>query len=179
MNKIPLLFLYDDNFRMTTKPNPACQWVFDGDGFAIEKLDGTNVRITTRCGTKVRVEQRRNPSKTEKRCGIVDPWYIDATDKWVLDAAACTDTTNWYDGEHCTEAIGPKIQGNPLGLPRRVCVAFNLGESPMLEVERTYLGLRSFLTSFNSRYAPGQLGEGIVFHHPDGRRAKIRRKDFK
>lgn len=25
---------------------------------------------------------------------------------------------------------------------------------------------------------PGHLAEGIVFHHPDGRRAKIKRKDF-
>jgi hypothetical protein len=29
-----------------------------------------------------------------------------------------------------------------------------------------------------SRYAPGHLAEGIVFHHADGRRAKIKRKDF-
>jgi hypothetical protein len=26
--------------------------------------------------------------------------------------------------------------------------------------------------------APAGLAEGIVFHHPDGRRAKIKRKDF-
>jgi len=25
---------------------------------------------------------------------------------------------------------------------------------------------------------PGHRAEGIVFHHPDGRRAKIKRKDF-
>jgi hypothetical protein len=30
----------------------------------------------------------------------------------------------------------------------------------------------------DSRFAPGHLAEGIVFHHPDGRRAKIKRKDF-
>jgi len=44
------------------------------------------------------------------------------------------------------------------------------------------VGLRppgsTFLTSLESRYAPGHLAEGIVFHHPDGRRAKIKRKDF-
>jgi hypothetical protein len=30
----------------------------------------------------------------------------------------------------------------------------------------------------DSQFAPGQLAEGVVFHHPDGRRAKIKRKDF-
>ncbi len=34
------------------------------------------------------------------------------------------------------------------------------------------------LVTLQSRYAPGALAEGLVFHHPDGRRAKIKRKDF-
>ena len=38
--------------------------------------------------------------------------------------------------------------------------------------------LWDFLAQLESRYAPGHLAEGIVFHHPDGRRAKIKRKDF-
>ena len=45
-------------------------------------------------------------------------------------------------------------------------------------VTRTYEGLRELLRKLDSRYAPGHLVEGIVFHHPDGRRAKIKRKDF-
>jgi hypothetical protein len=38
--------------------------------------------------------------------------------------------------------------------------------------------LRHVLATLDSRFAPGHLAEGIVFHHPDGRRAKIKRKDF-
>jgi hypothetical protein len=45
-------------------------------------------------------------------------------------------------------------------------------------VPRTYDGLREFLATLDSRFAPGHLAEGIVFHHRDGRRAKIKRKDF-
>jgi hypothetical protein len=37
-------------------------------------------------------------------------------------------------------------------------------------VPRDFDGLREYLASFN--------GEGIVFHHPDGRMVKIRRTDF-
>ncbi|WP_141584345.1 hypothetical protein [Actinomadura sp. WMMA1423] len=39
-------------------------------------------------------------------------------------------------------------------------------------------GLRDYLAKLDSRFAPGHLADGIVFHHPDGRRAKIKRRDF-
>jgi hypothetical protein len=35
-----------------------------------------------------------------------------------------------------------------------------------------------FLASPESQYSPGHLAEGIVFHHPAWRRAKIKRKEF-
>lgn len=89
-----------------------------------------------------------------------------------------TDVTGWPDGEHSVEALGPSIQGNPLGLTRHLCVPFNLKIPAYDEVPRTYDGLKRFLAALDSRFAPGHLAEGIVFHHPDGRRAKIKRKDF-
>lgn len=55
---------------------------------------------------------------------------------------------------------------------------FNLDVPVYEDVPRSYTGLRDFLAELESRYAPGHLAEGIVFHHPDGRRAKIKRKDF-
>jgi hypothetical protein len=45
-------------------------------------------------------------------------------------------------------------------------------------VPRTYEDLRQFLENLDSLFSPGHLAEGIVFHHSDGRRAKIKRKDF-
>jgi hypothetical protein len=39
-------------------------------------------------------------------------------------------------------------------------------------------GLQDFLERADSLFSPGHLAEGIVFHHPDGRRAKIKRRDF-
>jgi hypothetical protein len=40
---------------------------------ATEKIDGTNIRITLRNNTIVRVEKRRNPNKQEKANGITEP----------------------------------------------------------------------------------------------------------
>jgi hypothetical protein len=45
-------------------------------------------------------------------------------------------------------------------------------------VWRGYQELRAFLATLDSTFSPGHLAEGIVFHHPNGRRAKIKRKDF-
>lgn len=183
MEKIPTIFDRGEGFRVTHHPRKGCEWVFAGEGRATEKIDGTNVRLTIRAGHLVRVEKRRNPTKIQKQQGIVDGWYVDAEtlakeDKWIFEAVRGTDLSGWPDGEHSVEALGPNIQGNPLGLAKNLCVPFNL-EIPVYEnVPRTFEGLRTFLEKLESRFSPGHLAEGIVFHHPDGRRAKIKRKDF-
>jgi hypothetical protein len=182
MEKIPTLFERDDRFRVIDRPRAECAWVFEGEGVGTEKLDGTNIRLTVRSERLVRVEKRRNPSKLQKKQGIVDGWYVDAADgaedKWIMEAARNTDVSGWPDGEHPCEALGPRIQGNPLGLDEHRCVPFNLQVPAYENVPRSYDGLCEFLAALDSRFAPGSLAEGIVFHHPDGRRAKIKRKDF-
>ncbi len=184
MEKIPTLFDRGDDFRVTPSVREGCEWVLEGEGVPTEKLDGTNVRLTVRAGRVVRVEKRRNPSKLQKKQGIVDGWYVDADehgpeDRWIFEAVRGTDVSRWPDGEHSCEALGPKIQGNPLDVGAPVCVPFNR-EIPIFDdVPRSYEGLREFLRERDSLFAPGHLAEGIVFHHPDGRRAKIKRRDYR
>lgn len=184
MQKIPTLFERDAKFLVMDIWRADCTWVRDGQGVATEKVDGTNVRLTIRSGTVVRVEKRRNPSKQQKAAGIVDAWYTDAltsdpADAHIYAAVALTDCTTWVDGEHSCEAIGPNIQGNPLGLANPVCIPFNnLDRVWHSDAPRTFDGLYAILATQDSRLSPGHLAEGIVFHHPDGRRAKIKRKDF-
>src|SRR3990167_10917212 len=101
------------------------------DAKATEKLDGTNVRVTVRNHTIVRVEKRRNPDKIQKHKGIEEPWYVDATDgdpqdKWIFDAVKNTDILILPDGEWSGEALGQNIQGNPLNLTRNEVIFFTL-----------------------------------------------------
>ena len=183
MEKIPTLFQRGADFRVVDAVRAECAWVLAGEGTPTEKLDGMNVRLTVRAGQLVRVEKRRNPSKAQKQAGIRNGWYVDTAadapeDRWILRAATSTDVSGWPDDEHPCEALGPKIQGNPLQLEAYVCVPFNR-EAPVFdEVPLTFEGLRTYLATMESLYAPPQLAEGIVFHHADGRRAKIKRKDF-
>lgn len=183
MEKIPTIFERGDGFKVIDQPREGCEWVFAGEGVSTEKLDGTNIRVTLRSGEVVRVEKRRNPSKVQKKKGIVDGWYVDADeyaseDRWIFEAVRGTETDAWPDGEHPCEALGPRIQGNPLELQSHICVPFNLEVPTIEEMPRSFDGLQRALAELESRYAPGHLAEGIVFHHADGRRAKIKRKDF-
>lgn len=197
MNKIPTIFERGADFKVIDKPRAECAWVFNGEGVATEKLDGTNVRLTVRNGSVVRVEKRRNPSKAQKTQGIIDGWYVDALedaaeDRWIFAAVRGTNVTGFPDGEHSAEALGPSIQSNPLWLEKHMCIAFGLPRDfrpekttilglfvPAYDVcPRDYAGLKQWLATADSLFSPGHLAEGVVFHHQDGRMAKIKRKDF-
>ncbi len=150
---------------------------------ATEKIDGTNIRVTVRNHTVVRVEKRRNPTKLEKAKGIEDPWYVDASDssedKWIMDAVRNTNYTDVPDGEWSGEAVGPNIQGNPLNLPTNRVVFFTLGQCPVFEnVPADYEGLKVFLKEQKSKYGTDCGIEGIVWHCENGDMYKIKNKDF-
>ncbi len=193
MRKIPTLFKRDSDFKCIDEPHPDCDWVFKGEGIATEKLHGTNVRLTIRnnlgapdvFGTVVRVEKRHNPTREQKEVGILDPWYMDAlpdnpNDKWMIEAAKRIVIGRPIpDGEHCCEAMGPKIQGNPLGLEEHMCFPFDLTAPRYAEAPISFVELSLFLKELDSVWAPGHLAEGVVFHHHDGRRAKLKRSDFR
>jgi hypothetical protein len=66
------------------------------------------------------------------------------------------------------ELVGPTLAKNIYDLPQHQL--WKHGKE-QVEVGRSFEELRDFMQNFN--------GEGLVFHHPDGRMAKIRRKDFK
>ena len=190
MKKIPTLFERDENFHVIDKVRPGCEWVLDGEGVATEKLDGTNVRLTIRSGRCVRLEKRRNPSKVQKLHGVTVGWYADAVadglnDKWLFEAMANTplnrlgmDQIDVPDGEYSAEAVGPRIQGNPLSLKEHTCVFFTLDYEPHYSFERSFSWMERNIPKLESRWTPGRLAEGVVFHHPDGRMAKIKGKDF-
>lgn len=152
-------------------------------GIATEKLDGMNIRVTVRNHTVVRVEKRRNPDKIQKYKGIIEPWYVDASesseDKWIMDAVKNTDFSEIPDGEWSGEALGTNIQGNPLNLPTNRIVFFSLGQAPIFDnVPTSFEELKVWLPAQKSKYGTDCDIEGIVWHLPDGDMYKIKTKDF-
>lgn len=155
---------------------------------ATEKLDGTNVRVTIRNEGVVRLEKRRNPTNIQKQKGIIEPWYIDAyehekADKYIFEAVKCTDFKGVEDGEWSGEALGPKIQANPLNLENHIIFLFShpswREKITFKDTPVTYQELIEWLPKQKSFIGNDCGIEGIVWHNEStGEMYKIKCKDF-
>lgn len=171
MRKIPTLFErdYSDPSRVINLINPECFWVTLGEGVATRKYDGTcclvrDGKLYKRYETKkvppVDFEEVYYDEKTRKRFGW-RPVGDGPEDKWHREAF----NPALSDGTY--ELVGPKIQGNPERVLNHLLIPH---ATVLYDAPRTFYCLEEWL--------PGQDIEGIVWHHPDGRMAKIKLKDF-
>ena len=155
---------------------------------ATEKVDGTNVRLTIRNGILVRLEKRRNATEVQKKLGIKEPWYVDADeygpeDKYIWEAARNTDLKDIPDNDWSGEAVGPKIQGNPLNLSEHKVVLFSLSSVrnsiSLLGAPLTFGALKQWLPLQKSQVGIDCGIEGIVWWYGNNPVFKIKCKDFK
>lgn len=181
MKKIPSLFVrdWDGNPDLVT-PNldPKCQWVADGEGVPTLKRDGTCVRILDQ-GDRVWKRYDCKHGKTPP------PDFVPADDKdektghwpgWVPAdlskpenqylAEAMKVQDHWQDGTY--ELCGPKVGVNPDRLASHILIQH--GSEVVHGVPRTFEELKTWFSAHEI--------EGIVWHHKDGRMAKIKRADF-
>jgi hypothetical protein len=177
MKKIPTLFQRDwdgDRSRVIDEPHPDCAWVFAGEGVATRKLDGTSClirdgRMFRRRELKpdqaapVGFEVADRDEETGKTVGWV-PVGDGPEDKWHREAFDRSERPGTY------ELIGPQVQGNPERAERHILVPHAITVNYPFDAPRTFDGLMAWLA--------GRDIEGIVFHHPDGRMAKIKQRDF-
>jgi hypothetical protein len=177
VEKIPTLFVRDDATNrkyVLNEVNPGCEWVLAGEGVPTRKFDGSCVLVR---GGRPYKRREIKPGKTPppdfeevnldevtgKRIGWV-PVGDGPDDKLHREAFAAMGTLP--DGTY--ELIGPKVNGNPERVDEHVLV--HHGDEVLAEVPLTFAGLRDWLLAHDY--------EGIVWHHPDGRRAKLKRRDF-
>lgn len=186
MKKIPTLFLRNwdnDPKHVTREPNPDCAWVFAGEGIATRKYDGTCVLLDgIRWWARREVKQGKadppnfllteEDETTGKRIGwepieqsSFAKFHAEAVD--YLGQAREIIENGWPTGSY--ELIGPKINGNSEGYNthflKRHADADVLDGLPL-----DFDGLRTWLH--------GHGYEGIVWHHPDGRMAKLKARDM-
>ena len=177
MKKVPTLFNRDfaNNPRFVTQElNPAAQWVVDGEGVATRKYDGTCCAITN--GVFYRRHEVKpggvepygfmladHDETTGKKQGWVEVGNGNE-DKWHREAYAKLESKT--DGTF--ELLGPKVQGNPENYTEHTLVRHS--DAEVLDAPRDFDGLKEYLRDKEI--------EGIVWHHPDGRMVKIKRRDF-
>ena len=157
------------------------EWVFSDDKVkATEKLDGMNVSIIIERGDMAAVFNRLNPIKL-----ITGDWRINEA----LVEAARKEHIPGSDGQHFGEVIGPAVNGNPYKLDRHIWLPLAYIHEHMAykswgKYPKTYEAVskwfRDDIFSLFIRKRGGEIAfpEGVVFVHPDGRMAKLRRDMF-
>ncbi|MFD3844759.1 hypothetical protein ACFWVB_02565 [Streptomyces microflavus] len=183
--KIPTLFVRDLDARpahVLPQVTPGCEWVVEGEGVPTRKWDGVCFMLDDNGGWWARREVK--PGKTPPE-NFIQVAYDETTKKaYGWEPAG---QTGWRDihteavansyspnrpGTY--ELVGPLVNGNPEEYEGHLLLAH--GWAPfaarvdLLHAPRDYVGLHQWLHA--RRY------EGIVWHHPDGRMAKIKANDF-
>ena len=172
------------DYIVTPEINPGYEWVFEDESvMAIEKLHGTNVSIVIQEGTVISVFNRteRIPFINKGKRYITEG-VLNAKEKGYLEFLG--------DGQHFGELIGPKINGNPYKLDTHLFIPFSGFCQKHLKYKcwgkypKTFESIREWFKELMPLYASMQgdrekgFVEGIVFTHPDGRMAKLRRDMF-
>lgn len=186
MKKIISLFQrnYDGDRLVRNEVTPGAEWVLAGEGVPTRKFDGTCCMVREgRLFKRFDVKSGRRPPPNFEPAQDSDPvtghwpgwvpvgdgpddrWHRDAFGHYSLGEGG----TELPDGTY--ELCGPKIQGDPEGFGVHVLVPH--GKTIIVGASlRSFDEIREFLLSEPDRM------EGIVWHHPDGRMVKIKRRDF-
>jgi hypothetical protein len=179
MKKITSIFArnYDGDRLIRNEVVPGAEWVLSGAGVATRKYDGSA------CMVKAGVLYKRYDAKKGKQppdgfipaqetpdevTGHWPGWLKVADgpeDKWFREAMKAS-SCDLPDATY--EAIGPHFQGNPEGVEKDILIRH--GDTPLLECPRDFDGIREYLRPLDI--------EGIVFWNPDGRMAKVKKKDY-
>ncbi len=187
MKKIPTYFDRDwegDRSRVVDRVNPACEWVAAGEGVATRKIDGACCMIRAgRLYKRREVKYEALVNQSDADFEVVD---TDTTTRKAVGWAPVGDgpEDQWFrealrearalgqgqDGTY--ELCGPKVQGNPENYARHTLVRHDRLKLPYSDgaPPRDFEGLRAWMD--------GREIEGIVWHHQDGRMAKLKLRDF-
>lgn len=178
VQKIPTLFLRDpdDRRHVLREVNPAAAWVLDGEAVATRKYDGTCLLLDTDGDWWARREVKPGKSAPAGYREVETDPVTGKTVGWepVGQSPFARFWREAMDAEPVQrpgtyELIGPKVNGNPEGSTGHRLVWHNAAEV-LPDVPLTFDGLQALLTGLDY--------EGIVWHHPGGRMAKLKRRDF-
>ena len=186
MKKIISLFErnWETDNKIRNEVTKGAEWVVAGEGIATRKYDGTACLIKDGKLFK-RYDVKKGRKQPDGFIPAQDPdpttghwpgWVPcdrnNPSDKYhweAFDSLFTQITSEKTDGTY--ELLGPKVQGNPEHFPD-AHVLLKHNKIPAIEPDppRDFDGLKE--------YFKGKDIEGIVWHHPDGRMVKIKKRDF-
>ena len=184
----------DGEYVVYNEINGGYEWVFENDDvIAVEKLHGTNVSILIENGEILGIWNRTNRIpllSTNARSNRIVSGVREALERGYVDQLP--------DGQHFGELVGPKVNGNEHELDTHVWYPFartkktlrykSWGNHPKTFENISAWFKDNLFSLFYSRrhnkdfdessVSNGTFCEGIMFYHPDGRMAKLRRDMF-
>lgn len=176
MKKIPNLFVRDAEGRLTEEFNPLADWVVRGEGVPTRKWDGSACMIRDgKLYKRYDCKNGKKPPQNFEPCQDPDPitghWpgWVQVGDGPEEKRHRSTECRWLIDGTY--ELCGPRINGNPERLLAPMLIRH--GDPPLLKpmpMPVTPDALRQWLSGYDI--------EGVVWHHPDGRMVKLRKKDL-
>jgi hypothetical protein len=179
--------IIDGEYVVTPKVAEGYEWVFEDESvMAIEKLHGTNVSIVMQDGVITAVFNRteRIPFFNKGKAHIIEG---------ILESYKRGFTEHLLDGQHYGELIGEKLQGNPYKIKGHLWIPFETFGQKHLRYKswgkypKDFETISEWFKELIPLYAcmvQGEEGrksgyvEGVVFTHPDGRMAKLRKDMF-
>ena len=178
MRKIPTLFVRDwdgDRRYVLPEATPGCEWVTKGEGTPTRKFDGTCVMFDGEHWWARREVKEGKPEPAgfvtlehDEETGKTVGWEpAEQSGYWKHLEPLVARPGDYDPGTY--ELIGPKINGNPEQMDQNSLTLH--GELELADVPRDFDGLAAWLHA--------HPWEGVVWHHEDGRMAKIKKRDFR
>lgn len=177
MKKIISLFQrnYDGDRLVRNELVPGAEWVAAGEGVPTRKMDGTCCLVENgKLFKRYEVKKGKTPpanfipaNEVDQETGKQQGWLPVGDGPEDIWHRAAFGIGHFADGTY--ELIGPKVQGNPEGFSNHILWPHG-SEILAPDTPRTFDALRKYFEVCDI--------EGIVWHHPDGRMVKIKKKDF-
>ena len=166
------------------------KWIIDDPTtIAMEKLDGTNIKLATEKGRLISLYNRKNP---------IDPLQIMKGKTYIIEGIFRAIQKGYIneDGVQAGEVIGPTLQGNPYKLNNHIWYPFekaikHLQYNSFHQHERTFENFDSWFkdylfSRFHSKRNTGEkvMAEGVIFYNEKRKSedkrymAKLRRDMF-
>lgn len=181
MKKIISVFQrnYNSDRQVRNEVVSGAQWVLQGEGISTRKWDGTACRIREgKLYKRYDAKTGRQPPVGFEPCQDPDaitghwPGWIPVTntseDQWFNEGFVNYQAVYGSPEDGTYELCGPKINGNREKLSQHILIKH--GDEVLMNVGCTFAEIKNYLKTADI--------EGIVWHHPDGRMAKIKKRDF-
>ena len=170
------------DYLVTAEIAAGMEWVFEDDSvIAIEKLHGTNVSVIIENGQVISIWNRKNRVN-----------FFDKTKKHILEGLLEANFKGYLelpDGQWFGELIGKKVNGNPYQLDGHLWIPFQTYAQNHLRYKswgkypKDFKTISQWFQELMPLYmmkkgVKNGFVEGVIFTHPDGRLAKLRKDMF-